>query len=86
MTTYRLGQKVLVEGKVTGWEMGRPFGAVTVRFDEGTDPSFLLDGVDVVLPQVVVHVLDTSDVDEPYDDEDYINYGSYYDGQLQEDK
>lgn len=54
-TDYQPGQKVLVEAEVVSYDHGVPFGAVTVRFPEGTDPSFLLDGVDVVLPQVIVH-------------------------------
>lgn len=84
MTTYRKGQKVLVEGTVIAWETGRPFGAVTVSFREATDPSHLLDGVEAVLPQVVVHTLG---VEEPSDDDPYYGeqyYGSYYEGQVQD--
>lgn len=71
---YKRGERVLVEGVVEGWESGRPFGAVTVRFAEATDPSGLLDGVDAVLPQVVVHRLGV-DVAAPnrswlFDDDD----------------
>lgn len=48
------GQRVLVEGVVTAWEYGKPYGAVTVAFPTATDPSHLLDGVEAVVPQAVV--------------------------------
>lgn len=64
---YDRDQLVLVEGRVVSYETGRPFGAVTVRFAEGTDPSFLLDGVDVVLPQALVHTLPDARVAVPSD-------------------
>lgn len=73
---YRRGERVLVEGIVESWEHGRPFGAVTVRFPEATDPAGLLDGVDAVLPQVLVHRLGVDVADnfvaaEGYYEEDY---------------
>lgn len=63
---YRPGDRVVVEGRVVAVEDGRPYGAVTVRFDEATDPSFLLDGVDVVVPQILVTPLPGVDVPSDY--------------------
>lgn len=50
---YIPGQRVLVEGTVVDWEYGRPFGAVTVRFEAATDPAHRLDGVTIVVPQIL---------------------------------
>ena len=51
---YRPGDTVLVEGVVVAVEEGRPYGAVHVRFDGTTDPTHLVDGVEVIAPQVIV--------------------------------
>lgn len=63
---YHLGDRVLVEGTVVNVESGRPYGAVTVRFAEATDPSHLLDGVDIIAPQVLVHPIPGVDVPQDY--------------------
>ena len=73
---YRPGQRVLVEGTVLGYEQGTPFGAVVVRFAEATDPSYLLDGVDAILPQVLVHAADGVDV--PGDITGYVTSEGFY--------
>lgn len=70
---YTVGQTVLVEGVVTAVEEGRPFGAVTVRFDGTTDPSHLLDGVELVAPQVLVTPAPSVDVPMGY-----VTYEGFY--------
>lgn len=52
---YAIGDRVLVEGVVTDWEFGRPFGAVTVKFEAATDPSGFQDGVEAVVPQILIY-------------------------------
>lgn len=47
---YKPGDTVLVEGVVTDFNAGQPYGAVKVFFPAATDESFLLDGVTVVTP------------------------------------
>lgn len=63
---YRNGETVLVEGVVEKYDPTHPFGEVHVMFKTATDPSHLLDGVEVVLPQVAVHTL-TPHADKLYD-------------------
>ena len=65
---YRVGERVLVEGTIIDWEYGTPFGAVTVRFEAATDPDYILDGIDAVVPQAIVFA---PSVDVP---DDYIDY------------
>lgn len=72
-TRLRPGDRVIVEGRVLSVEEGQPYGAVTVRFDEATDPSYLLDGVEAVVPQVIVWPVPGVDVPQ-----DYTAHEGYY--------
>jgi len=71
---YRKGERVLVEGTIVDWEYGKPFGAVTVRFEAATDPAHRLDGIDAVVPQAIVFT-EWDDVDVPID---YITEEGFY--------
>lgn len=68
---YRVGERVLVEGTIVDWEYGKPYGAVTVRFEAATDPYYLLDGIDAVVPQAIVFADFAPSVDVP---DEYIDY------------
>lgn len=62
---YWPGEPVLVEAEVVSFEEGQPYGAVTVNVPEATDPSHLLDGVQMIVPQVIVYSY-ASEVPEDY--------------------
>jgi len=74
---YRVGERVLVEGTIIDWEYGTPFGAVTVRFEAATDPDYILDGIDAVVPQAIVFS-DCPSVDVPEAYIDYITEEGFY--------
>ena len=69
---YKVGDKVVVEATVTDLEAGEPFGAVTVRIPEATDPAHILDGVEAICPQVIVHPVH---IDLP---ENYVSEEGWY--------
>lgn len=62
-TVYRRGDKVLIEATVKSWDPFTPFGEVHVFIPPATDPSHMLDGVDAVVPQAIVHNLTRPAVD-----------------------
>lgn len=53
---YRPGTRILAEGVVTGYDWGEPFGAVRIMFPAATDPSHLLDGVEIIQPQALCFI------------------------------
>ena len=49
-----VGDAVLVEGVVTAVGGQSPTGTVAVNFPFATDPSWHLDGVDIIAPDLIV--------------------------------
>lgn len=51
---FRPGDTVLVEGVVTGYEAGQPYGAVLVTFPAATDEFGDQDGIQSWHPQALI--------------------------------